>query len=264
MKKLIILAAIVLALVVLLVLGQEPREQPGQTPAPQPAQKAAPAQPEVRPVTLGQLMPDFTLPALDGSQVTLSALRGRNVLIIFPRGYAAENYWCTICQYRYAELVRRELRDKVRQKYGMEVLFILPYAKDIVQKWLDIVPEQLENIKKTKNPADPSSLDENGRRRVERYKQIYPLDIAPADIEVKPGEMARPFPVLYDADRALTKRLGIFATEWGGSKIDQGIPTVFIVDRAGTLQFKYIGQNTVDRPSYDYIFKFLDCLNAGK
>jgi len=42
-------------------------------------------------------MLDFTLPAYQGGTVTLSALKGKNVMIIFPRGYAAENYWCTIC-----------------------------------------------------------------------------------------------------------------------------------------------------------------------
>jgi peroxiredoxin len=41
-------------------------------------------------------MPDFTLPAYQGGTVTLSALKGKNVMIIFPRGYAAENHWCTI------------------------------------------------------------------------------------------------------------------------------------------------------------------------
>ena len=260
MKKLIILAAIILALVVMLVLGQTPQQaQPGQTPPPQPAQKAAPAQPEARPVTVMQPMPDFTLPALDGGQVTLSALRGKNVFIIVLRGYAAEGAWCTICHYQYAELVMRELRDKVREKYGLDVLFILPYGPDVVTKWREVIPDQLEKIKKWKNPPDPASLDEAARRRLERYKAIFPLDMSRADIEAKPGELARPFPVLMDADRALTKRLGVFATEWGGSKVDQGIPSVFIVDKAGTLRFKYISQNTADRPSYDYLFKILEC-----
>lgn len=256
MKKLIILAVIVLALVVLLVLGQEPQQaQPGQAPPPQPAQKPAPAQPAL----LMQPMPDFTLPALDGGQVTLSALRGKNVLIVVLRGYAGENAWCTICHYQYAELVMRELRDKVRQKYGLEVLFVLPYGPDVVAKWHEVIPDQLEKIKKWKNPPDPASLDETARRRLERYKMIFPLDMSRADIEAKPGELARPFPVLMDADRAVTKRLGVFATEWGGSKVDQGIPTVYLVDKAGVLRFKYVSQNTADRPSYDYLFKVLEC-----
>jgi hypothetical protein len=37
----------------------------------------------------------------------LPALKGKNVMIIFPRSYAAENYWCTICNYKYAELIEQ-------------------------------------------------------------------------------------------------------------------------------------------------------------
>ena len=253
-KKTFITMALVLAIGASFALAQQPPQ-----PAPQAGQAPPAKPPETRPVTVMQPMPDFTLPALDGGEVTLSALRGRNVMIIFSRGYAAENHWCTICQYQYAELVMRELRDKVREKYGMEVLFVLPYGKDTVQAWRDIIPEQLESIKKTKYPADPSTLDEAARRGAERYKRFYPLDLARADIEAKPGELARPFPVLMDAERTLVKRLGVFAAEWGGSKVDQGIPSVFIVDRDGILRFKYIGQNTIDRPSYDYLFKVLEC-----
>lgn len=260
-KKAFIAAALVLALGALLAPGQQTNPQPGQAP-PTP-QKPAPQQPAAQPALLMQPMPDFTLPALDGGEVTLSALRGKNVLIVFFRGYAGENAWCTICHYQYAELVMRDLRDKVREKYNMDVLFILPYDKDVVTKWRDVVPDQLEKIKKWKNP-DPAAADDAARRRAERSKRIFPLDMSRADIEAKPGELARPFPVLLDADRALTKRLGIFATEWGGSKVDQGIPSVFIVDKAGLLRFKYIGQNTVDRPSYDYLFEFLEFINARK
>jgi len=61
--------------------------------------QTAPAQTtEVRPqpAIVGQPMADFTLPVYQGGALTLSSLRGHNVLILFPRGYAAENYWCTI------------------------------------------------------------------------------------------------------------------------------------------------------------------------
>jgi hypothetical protein len=34
-------------------------------------------------------------------------------MIISPRGYAAENTWCTICNYKYAELV--EIDEKGKQ-----------------------------------------------------------------------------------------------------------------------------------------------------
>lgn len=61
--------------------------------------QAQPPQPETRPALLEQPMSDFTLPAYKGGAITLSRLRGKNVMIIFPRGYAAPNYWCTICNY---------------------------------------------------------------------------------------------------------------------------------------------------------------------
>ena len=45
--------------------------------------------------------------------------------------------------------------------------------------------------------------------------------------------------------------------------MDQCITSVFIVDKKGILQFKYIGQNTTDRPEYDFLFQTLDRMNIG-
>ena len=54
-------------------------------------------EPEVKPALLEAPMPDFTLPTFQGGSMTLSSLKGKNVLIVFPRGFAAEGRWCTIC-----------------------------------------------------------------------------------------------------------------------------------------------------------------------
>jgi len=224
-----------------------------------PAQAQQPQQPQAQPVLLQQPMPDFTLPAFQGGEVTLSKLRGKNVLIIFSRGYAAPNYWCTICNYRYVELVELEKAQQIRKKYNVEVLFVFPYNQATVKTWLEVLPGQMDKIHDTKNPADPSKLDEAGKKRMERWRQIFPNDY-----KLKQGEIVDPFPVLIDADRALSKRLGLFQTEWGGGKVDQNIPSVFIVDKNGILLFKYMGQNTVDRPSYEYLFKVLDVINGLK
>ena len=40
--------------------------------------------------------------------------------------------------------------------------------------------------------------------------------------------------------------------------------TLSIVDAGGTLQFKYLGQNIVDRPEYDYLFMVLEVLNGTR
>jgi alkyl hydroperoxide reductase subunit AhpC len=210
MKKTAIFAAVVLAVACGLVAAQEA---------------------ETKPVTVGQPMPDFTLPAYQGGTVTLSALRGKNVMIIFPRGYAAENYWCTICNYKYAELIELERTQEIRKKYNVEVLIVLPYGPELVKAWIDVLPEQLDKIKERKHPADPAKLDDKGKQTMERYRRLFPLDLS-----VKKGEVPTPFPILIDADRKLSKGLGLFMTEWG--------------------------QNTVDRPEYDYLFMVLEVLNG--
>ncbi len=250
------IGSIVAALAALAVLACAPAFA-AQAQQQAPAQPAQTQQPQVQPALLQQPMPDFTLPAFQGGEVTLSKLRGKNVLIIFSRGYAAPNYWCTICNYRYVELAELEKAQQIRKKYNLEVLFVFPYDQPTVKTWLEVLPGQMDKIRDTKNPTDPSKLDEAGKRRMERWRQIFPNDY-----KLAKGEIVDPFPVLIDADRALSKRLGLFQTEWGGGKADQNIPSVFIVDKNGILLFKYMGQNTVDRPSYEYLFKVLDVING--
>jgi peroxiredoxin len=213
---------------------------------------------EIRPITLGDPMPDFTLPVFQGGQLTLSGLKGKNVMIIFPRGYAAEGAWCTICNYKYAELIDLEKKQQWREKYNVEILVVLPYDKETVKKWVDIVPDQLEKIKGWKNPPDQDKLDEKTRTRMERSRKGFPKDLT-----MEKGNVPTPFPILIDEDRKLSKGLGIFTSEWGGSKVDQLMPSVFILDKNGLLQFKYIAQNTWDRPSYDYLAKILGMINKG-
>jgi len=214
---------------------------------------------EIRPVTVGDPMPDFTLPTYQGGSQTLSSLRGKNVMIIFPRGYAAEGAWCTICNYKYAELIDVEKKEELRKAYDLEILIILPYSGEIVKQWVDVVPDQLEKIKSWKNPPEPDKLDEKGKARMERSRKGFPLDLA-----FEKGHVPTPFPILIDEERKVTKGLGLFATEWSGSKVDQVIPSVFIIDKEGRLAFKYIGQNTWDRPSLDYLKRILRFINASR
>ncbi|MBE0711413.1 MAG: redoxin domain-containing protein [Candidatus Aminicenantes bacterium] len=244
----LVMALVVLAVAAIIILFK------GQATA-----QAQQAEVRPNPVVLGQPMPDFTLPVYQGGALTLSSLRGKNVLILFPRGYAAENYWCTICNYRYAELAELEKAEKIREKYNVEVLVVFPYPRDIVKSWLEALPSQLETVRSTKNPADPSKLDEKGKLRMERFRQLFPTDYS-----LEKGAILAPFPILVDGERTLSKSLGLFQTEWNGSKVDQNIPSIYIIDANGVLQFKYLGQTTVDRPGYDYLLKVLTVINAGK
>ena len=263
-----VLTILAIAAMIILFRGQAGAQivtKPKPLTAVQQAQQAQPAaqpqnpEPRPQPAIVGQPMADFTLPVYQGGTLTLSSLRGQNVLILFPRGYAAENYWCTICNYRYVELTELEKAQKIQEKYNVKILVVFPYTQDVVKIWVEALPGQLETIRANKNPADPSKLDERGKARMERSRQIYPNDYS-----LEKGTILAPFPILVDGERTLSKKLDLFRNEWNGSKVDQNIPSVYIVDAEGILQFKYLGQNTLDRPGYDYLMKVLEVINSKK
>jgi peroxiredoxin len=214
-------------------------------------------EPEVKPALLEQPMPDFTLPTFQGGSVSLSSLKGKNVMIVFPRGYAAEGYWCTICNYKYAELVDFERTEQLRKNFDLEILYVLPYGQETVQKWLGDLPGQLDKVKKWKNPPESDRQDEKVKARMEMARKGFPKELS-----AEKGNVPVPFPILIDEDRKFSKKLGLFATEWSGSKVDQLIPSVFLINKEGILVFKYIGQTTWDRPSWEYMKRVLEATTA--
>jgi peroxiredoxin len=214
---------------------------------------------EIRPVTVEKPMPDFSLPVFQGGEMTLSEIEGKNILLIFPRGRSRENAWCHVCNYQYAEWAELEAKLQVREKYNVEILFVLPYGKELVTEWIDKFYDQLQDLEKGKNPPDQDKLDERGKRRMEFYKRIFPKSYT-----YEEGKVPLPFPILIDDGAAVSKGLGLFTTEWGGSKAEQNIPTVYIMDKNGILQFKYFSQNTFDRPGPAYLLKVLDVINSSE
>jgi len=216
-------------------------------------------EPVVKPAMLDEPMPDFALPAFQGGSVSLSSLKGKNVMIVFPRGFAAEGRWCTICNYKYADLIDIEKTEELRKKFDLEILYVFPYAKETVQQWLDALPEQLDKIKTWKNPPEADRQDEKVKTRMEMARKGFPKDLS-----AEKGKVPVPFPVLIDEDKKFTKGLGLFTTEWSGSRAEQLIPSVFLVDKQGILRFKYIGQNTWDRPSWEYMKKVLEVTTGMK
>jgi hypothetical protein len=65
-----------------------------------------------------------------------------------------------------------------------------------------------------------------------------------------------------DGERRVSEGLGFFTTDWSGSNAEQNVPTVLIIDANGILQFKYMSQNTVDRPPLEYLVQVMDVLNG--
>jgi peroxiredoxin len=207
-----------------------------------------------QPVPVEQAMPDFTLPVLQGGTWQLSAQQGKQVLLVFPRGRAGQG-WCHICNYQYAELAELDRTEGLRRRFGLEVVFVLPYDRDTVQAWVDAFSAQLEDIHQWKFPDDPASLDERGRSRMERYRALFPKEF-----RYPPGEVPLPFPILIDADGTLSKGLGLFTENWNGAQAPQNIPTLFLLDGEGVVRFKYHSQTTVDRPSAAYLVRILQRL----
>lgn len=217
------------------------------------------AEPEFKPAIIEQSVADLTLPVYQGGEYALSKSRGKNVIIIVPRFWAAPGAYCTICDYQYLNFVDIEKTRQFRKTYNAEIVYLFPFGRDDVAKWLDSLPEQMDKIKAVKYPTDPSKLDDKAKARMERWSKFFPKDFS-----LKPGEAPMPFPILLDPERKIAKMWGVFSSDWGGSKVDQGIPSVFIIDAEGRLMFKYIGQNTTDRPSPEYLANILEMINKIK
>lgn len=205
---------------------------------------------QIQPAMLEKPMNNFTMPTYDGKTVSLSDFKGKNVLLVFPRGYAAENRWCSICNYQYAQML--DLDKKLKGKVELQILYIFPYSEEKTHEWFDAFPDQMTYIESMKTPKDDS---EQSKRRAEFAKNYFTVKY-----EFKKGEVPTPFPILIDSARTVSKSLGLFQTEWGGSKVEQNIPAVFLLDKNGILKFKYIGQSTADRPSVNYLMNIIEKL----
>jgi alkyl hydroperoxide reductase subunit AhpC len=119
---------------------------------------------------------------------------------------------------------------------------VLPYGRNEVAEWASIIPKQVANV-------------DRWRQQVKAWRDLLPRPVVFTD-----GPGATPFPILGDADQAVSKRLGLFTLEWDRAEVDQNVSAVFVVDRTGVVRFKYMSQNTFDRPSASYIVQVIQRL----
>jgi len=208
------------------------------------------AQEKPTPAILGNVFPDFKMLSHEGKQVWFSDLQGKKVILVFPRGKVTDAYWCALCHYQYAEMVKLEMEKKIRQKNKLEIYFVLPYPKDSVDKWIADLPKSMTAIEKWKNQENP--VNEKQKKKAEAFNKACPINIS-----YKDGKFPFPIPVLIDPEHSFSSKIGLYQSEWDGTKTGQNIPTIFILDEQGVVRFKFMSQNTFDRPHADYLLEFV-------
>ncbi len=201
---------------------------------------------------LNKQFPDFTFTDHNGEEIALSEMKGKKVILIFPRGKVGD-HWCQLCHYQYAELAELEMNEKFRDKYNVEVIFILPYPMDEVRLWVDMFPSQMADIQGWKNIPD-ERLTARWIPFIEAIKEILPNDYV--FDEDNPAPL--PFSILSDADHSFSSDMKLFSTSWDGYYNEQNEPTTFILDEDGIVRFKYKSQETFDRPNSEYLIKYID------
>ncbi len=140
--------------------------------------------------------------------------------------------------------------NKLKKQYNLEIAFVLPYSIDRIADFINTVPAALEQVEKWKNPEPDATLLQ--KERAELIRKLFQRKY-----EFKKGEVPTSLPILVDAERVVSKRLKLFTTNWDQVHAEQNIPTTFIIDKYGTVAFKYQSQITTDRPTLDYLESML-------
>jgi alkyl hydroperoxide reductase subunit AhpC len=202
-------------------------------------------------VTSGEPMPDFTLPVYGGGEFNLAGYRGKNVMLIFPRGWTG-NQWCSYCPYQYMELEQLEKKSGIMEKNNLEIAFVMPYSSERIKDWLEKFPDALQTVGKIKNPQPQPAAGSIQAEYADWAKGHFPIVF-----DVKKDDAHDVIPILVDENRTLSRNLKIFTNFWDGISAEQNMASVFIIDKNGILRFKYIGQMTEDRPSVEFLLNFI-------
>jgi peroxiredoxin len=165
------------------------------------ANELAPSADQIRPVLLGSKLPEVALTTLNGKATTLKAqVAGKPAILVFYRGG-----WCPYCNLQLSDL---RLIKKQAETLGYQIIAISP--------------DRSEELKRTmgKQKLDYTLLSDNKAAALKAFGIGFVLDAATIqkykgygiDLEKASGEKHHALPV----------------------------PSVFIVDKEGILQFSYV------------------------
>jgi peroxiredoxin len=201
------------------------------------------------PVQVKEKFSDITLTTSNGKLINLPE-SGRNTMLVFIRGKVTPTIWCPICHYQYLEMIEEVEKTKFTEKNEMDVYFVLPYSTDSLQPWIGAFPRSLETINRWKNPEVLNDGTKSWKAYCDEFfASNYEFDLDNYELTI---------PVLFDPDQKVSNGLFLYKEEWGGTKVEQNIPTIYIIDKAGKVTFKYHSQYTNDRPDAEYLMNFVE------
>lgn len=206
---------------------------------------------DIQPGYLGKKISDFKLQTYQGTELSISDLEGKNVLLVFPRGKVMDNVWCGLCMYQYAELAYLDETQKIRDKYNLEIVYVLMLDKDSTEQWYNGFSERLARIEQWKYPADTTN-------QAVMDWAYFCREAFPMKYDYTEKTIPRYFPVMMDVDKKVSKAFGLYRYQWDGTSTDQNIATIFLLDKEGIVRFKYHSQATQDRPNADYLINIIE------
>lgn len=208
------------------------------------------------PVGIGETLGDFQLKSLQGKSYNTEDLAGKkNIMLVFPRGMVVPNTWCPICYYQYEELAKLVKETNVKEKFDLEILYVLPYPKDSVMLWHDAAANGIASVERWKLHDNYDASSDAAKEWADYVRKFFP-----ESFKLENGIMDLEIPVLIDGDKVVSRGLDLFTHNWGGTSIAQNKPTVFFIDKEGEIVFKYHSQYTNDRPPIDFLVKMMEVM----
>lgn len=162
--------------------------------------------------------PEFSAKDQNGKIISLKdELKNGNVVLIFYRGQ-----WCPYC-------------NKQLKNIEDSLSFITSKGASVFA----ITPEQTENVSKTieKTKATYSILSDDGLKIMKAYNVAYAID--PTTIEKYKG---------YGID---------FSKANGNNGANLPVPTVYIIDKNGTITYRHFDTDYTKRASVQEILNYL-------
>jgi len=132
-------------------------------------------------------------------QLVLSKETGKNLLLVFPRVYYSRDMWCDICPYQYFDMIDLYQKERVMDKYNLEIVFVLPFGEDTIQHWLLDMPELNDYLVQSKNDDVTNARDKEKRWVAYFNKYFY------KEFSYERGEVPEPFRILMDERRELSR-----------------------------------------------------------